>query len=222
MKHVSTVLAAAVALGLFTVEARAQPDNGKGMTVTGRITQLQSEANQVTLKTDAGKEINLSVDGSSRLELGQKAARLNQFKPGQRVRVTYAQTSGKDRVQTMTDATTSAGDLNRKIRATLESAKKYTFQQRDEYKQKLQGVVHDVDQHMKDLEARTRQASGRAKEELSEQVRELRKKSGVLHEKLKQIGSTTAAAWDEFRTGVSNAVTDLGAAFERIHSRVKQ
>src|SRR5205823_8750833 len=102
-------------------------------------------------------------------------AKLTDFKPGTPVLVTYEVRSGRNHVVSATAHPETLDSVKKKVQEALQSAKNYTYDHKDEYAQKLQGVVDDVNAKIADLKTRAEKAGAEAKERLEPQIEELRR-----------------------------------------------
>jgi hypothetical protein len=171
----------------------ARGDEGRGDRLHGRIAEVRPGTGQITVQTRDGKDHTLTVDDRSTLRVGGETAKLDQLKPGMRVRVRYAAGDGKDRVLALT-AVPPAEDLRKQIRETLQAARAYGYQQKDEYARKLQGLLGDLDERIDELQEHAQEAKGQAHEEFDRQMKDLRRKREVVREQLDKVKAATPGA----------------------------
>ncbi len=183
-------------------------------TTKGRIQEVRPSAHQVTITTDGGKELTLRVDDRSRLEQQGHKVALDQFKKGMQVRVTYATGAGEKRVVSLTPVV-SGKEVEKNIGKALQSIKSYTFQQKDEYRKKLQGVMEQADERIAELQRKADRAGAEAKQQYAEQIQHLRRLRDKAHTQLERVNSATPQAWDDLKSGVGSALDDLRKAFEK-------
>jgi hypothetical protein len=215
---VSAILACATAPWLRGDDP-ARTETGKAVTVTGRIAQLQPDEHQVKVTTTDGKTLTLVLDNRSKVQRHQQEAKLSQFREGERVRVTYEPQPQGNRVVSLTAAPMTAAEVSREFREALKAAKTYTFEQKDEYAKRLRPVLRDLDDRIKELKAQASQAGEEARKRLEPQIAQLRQQRQVVEQKLEKIKAATPAAWEEIKSGISSAVSDLQKAFERASSQ---
>src|SRR5438552_1964889 len=124
-------------LGLLLPWSRADERDRAGTEqlphVRGIITDIRPEDKQVTVRTPKGEELKLAVDDKSRLQLEGNEVKLDQFKKGMRVRVAYDTKDGKPHVVSLTDPLLTADKLQKQIGEALNTAKSFTFEQKEEY-----------------------------------------------------------------------------------------
>ncbi len=191
-------------------------------TVRGRIAQVRPLDKTLTVHSSKGEDITLNVDEHSRLEIQRQPAKLGDFQEGMRVRITYDTEHGKNRVLTLSQPRVTLENLQKEVGTALESAKSYTYQQKEEYQKKLSGVLQDLDEHMDDLKAKAGQASDEAKKRYAKEIDELGKKREVLHKKLAQVRAAAPGAWEDIKSGVGAAAHDLQHALERVRARLQE
>lgn len=125
-----------------------------------------------------------------------------------------------------TEATATANpetvdSVKQKVKEALQAAKNYTYDHKDEYAQKLQNVVDDVNAKIADLKARAEKAGAEAQAQLQPQIDELRQKGREVQRQLDKVQAATPAAWSEIKTRVSKALEDLQDAFEKAKEKFK-
>jgi hypothetical protein len=207
----SAVALAVAAFGLLFPGPAAGADTHL---VRGRVVKTDPAAKTVTVRPNEGADVTLAVTDASRLEVGGKPATVAQLKEGQRVRVSY--TDKTNQVVSLKPAVTTEEDLRREVKQALGAARDYTFRQKDKYEARLRGTAEDVQDRIDYLEARAKDAGAEAKERIRERIAELRKKKGVLNDKLDRVGSATADAWEDVKSGVGAAADDLQKALDRV------
>jgi hypothetical protein len=191
-------------------------------TVTGRILEVQPAEGRLTLQTPEGHKLELSLDDRSEVRLQHQEARLGQFKEGSRIRVTYQPANGKNRVISLRDAPVTAEEVQQELREALESAKAYTFRQKEEYEKRLQPVLQDLDDRIDVLKEKAKGAAREAKKRYAQAIEELRREKEVVREQLAKARAAAPGAWNEVKAGVSAAWDDLRKAFERANERLKE
>jgi Cu/Ag efflux protein CusF len=224
--RLGTALAvAALAAGAAVVLAADQKnraDAGKEITITGRIIHIRPADGRLTLQTLEGDQLELSVDSQSQLSFHQHEAKLSQFKEGTRVRVTYSAAGGNNRVISLREAPVTAEELRQELRDALETAKAYTFQQKEKYQRRLEPVLRDLDDRIGSLREQAKDARKEARKKYGEAIKELQRERQVVREQLDKVQAATPGAWEEAKAGMSAAWDDLRKAFQRAHERFKE
>ncbi len=111
--------------------------------------------------------------------------------------------------------------VKNQVRDALQSAKDYTYEHKDEYVQKMQGVVDELNRKLVDLKARAESASAEARTRLQPQIDELRRQADALQTQLEKVKAASPEIWNDVKTGVRDAFEDLQKAFEKARERVK-
>jgi len=211
MKHPRCMILSFSALAVLASAALTAENR---QTVKGRIREVSASTHRITLATDGGKELTFRVDKNSRLERKDREVGLDEFKKGMRVKITYESRGGERRVVSMTPVTVSAEEVRTEIREALQSAKSYTYRQRDKYRERLERVLKRADNRIDELRDQAAQAGDQAKKKYHEQIKQLRRVRDKARTQLKRLKSATPEAWEDFKSGVRSAFEDLRKAFE--------
>lgn len=216
MRRFVKVCAVLLALGLVGADdARSDPK-----TIRGRVKELQPPE-RLTVETSQGELVKLHVGKDATLRYEGQPADLRRFTLGTSVRVTYEPRDGAGRAIEITHGSVSAAQVKQDVNDALRSVKDYTYQQKDEYERKLQGVLRQLDDQVQDLNERAAQASGTAKEQLSKSAADLNARAEVVRQRLQRVRSASADAWQDLRAGVHSAFEELRDAFERASTHFK-
>ena len=116
----------------------------------------------------------------------------------------------------------TAEDVDRQTREALQSAKSYSYEQKDEYQKRLQGVLQKLNDQIDELKRQAEQASGKARQQYQEELVRLEKLRIKAREQLARVRSATPGAWEDIKAGVSAAVEDLHNAYERAKTHFQQ
>ncbi|MBX9582610.1 MAG: PRC-barrel domain-containing protein [Gemmataceae bacterium] len=191
-------------LVLAAAPAAAEPE-----VVRGQVTKVASAADRLTIRTTAGKEITFAAVPGSRLEADGKPLALADLKEGRRVRVTYREAAGRKEVVALKPAVVTDEALKKEVGQALAAAKQYTFQQKDEYAERVRGVIADLDDRIDRLEAEAKDAGAEAEAKLRARLADLKKHRTALKDRLDKVGSAAADAWDDVKDGFSAAAREL-------------
>ncbi len=203
------------AAAVLAVLAAATPAAENREKVEGRIREVRPSAHQLLLQTREGKELTLQVDNRSRVEQNGREVGLDQLRAGTRVQVAFESRDGENRVVSLKAVPVSAEDVRKEIREAFQAAKAYSFQQKDDYRKKLQSVLDDVNARIDDLQHQAAQAEGEARKQYSRQIEQLRRLRDRVQDQAERVKSATPGAWEEIKSGVGSALEDLRKAFER-------
>jgi len=205
-----------------SVKPGVQPAGSKEITVTGRIIKLHPSEDKLTLQTTEGTELELQFDSRSDVRLHQQEAKLNHMKQGDRVRVRYQSANGKNRVLSLHDAPVTSEEVQQELREALEAVKAYTFQQKEEYRKRLEPVLRDMDERIEHLEEQAKGAGKQAQKQYAQAIQDLQHQKEVLRGQISRLQATAPGAWEEVKAGVSAAWDDLRRAFQRANDRLKE
>jgi hypothetical protein len=214
---VVTLLACSSVLAAEGKEARR---GDRHPLVRGKITAVNPDARQITVRDKDDKEWKLTMDDDSRLRLQGRPAKLSEFKKGDRVRVRYEKKDGKNHVVLMRKPG-AARAVARTVREALRTARAYGHDKKAEFQLKLQKAVDDLDDRLDDLQEQAENTSGEARKKADAEMKELRKKRRALREKLAKVKAAAPGAWEDAKSGVSDALDDLEKAYEKARSRIK-
>lgn len=178
-------------------------------TVRGRVTTTDPAANRVGVRTTAGRDLVLAVTPGSRLTVGGKPVGLAELKAGHRVRVTYREADGAKELVALRPAVTTDADLKREVSEALAATRDYTHRRKDEYAERVRGVLDDLDDRIEALREEAAEAGADAKRRLEPRIAELKAKRAALDDRLGKVRAASAEAWDDVKEGFGDAARDL-------------
>jgi cytochrome c556 len=120
------------------------------------------------------------------------------------------------------DEPVTAEDVIRQMRETLKAAKAYGYEQKDEYRQKLQAVLDKVDRQIDVLSRKAEEGGEEARAKARQQLKELKKVRDKAQKQLDRVKEATPGSWDEVKQGVATAMDDLAGAFSRAAEHFKK
>lgn len=115
----------------------------------------------------------------------------------------------------------SAGELKKQAEQTLETAKKLTVQQKELYQQKVEAELRELGDRISELKKKSETVRGEALQELESKFQELKEKQKAAEQKLNELRSSTAQAWQDAKTGLENAVGALKRSYDNILKNFK-
>lgn len=115
----------------------------------------------------------------------------------------------------------SPEDVTKQAEKTLEAARQYGAQQKQEAERAIEAKLRDVSALIADLSAKAETAKGETRKKLDTQIAELKLKEAEARERLDQLKSSSAKAWEDVRSGVEKGIEDLKKAYEGAASRFK-
>lgn len=83
------------------------------------------------------------------------------------------------------------------------------------FENEMEKKVAELNRQLGEMKGKTENATGKAREELQNQVSALEKDLNTAQDKLKDVKDATAENWKELKSGVEVAFDDLGRSFER-------
>lgn len=116
---------------------------------------------------------------------------------------------------------TSASDLKKQAEQTLETAKKFTAEQKEIYQRKAEAELRELGLSIAELKKKSEVVRGEALEQLESKLKELKEKQKVAEKKLSELRSAGAQAWEDAKTGLENAVAALKSSYENIVKQLK-
>jgi hypothetical protein len=115
----------------------------------------------------------------------------------------------------------SASDLKKQAEQTLETAKKYTAQQKELYQKKAETELSELGDRISELKKRSETLRGEALQGLEAKFKDFKEKHKAAEKKLSELKSSTAQAWQDAKTGVDNAVGALKSSYDNILKNFK-
>ena len=112
-------------------------------------------------------------------------------------------------------------DVKKQAAETMEKAKAYAEQQRQEYTKQAQATLDDLSKKIDQLKEQAKNYKGEALAKIEAGLADLKVKQDQAKQKLQEVGSSTGAAWEQIKTGVDKAVTDLQKAYNEASSYFK-
>lgn len=116
---------------------------------------------------------------------------------------------------------TSASELKKQAEQTLETAKKLTVQQKELYQKKVEAELRELGDRISELKKKSETVRGEALQELESKFQELKEKQKAAEQKLNELRSSTAQAWQDAKTGLENAVGALKRSYDNVLKQFK-
>ncbi len=113
-------------------------------------------------------------------------------------------------------------EVKKQAAETMEKAKAYAEQQKQEYTKQAQATLDDLSKKIDQLKEQAKTAKGEAQTKIEAGLADLKVKQDQAKKKLQELGGPTGAAWEKVKTGVDKAVTDLQKAYNDASSHFKQ
>jgi DNA-binding transcriptional regulator GbsR (MarR family) len=121
-----------------------------------------------------------------------------------------------DNEQTQSEpAAVTKEDVKNQAKEAYETTKAYTQEQMQAFREKAEARLAEYEQDIDQLQAKAEKLEGDAKAKAEQQLTELRQKRDAVSEKLKELGTSSANAWEQIKSGIDAALEDLGNAYKK-------
>ncbi len=117
--------------------------------------------------------------------------------------------------------TVTREDLKKQAAETMEKAKAYAEQQRQEYSKQIQGTIDDLSKKIDELKGQAKNYTGEAQKKIEAGLADLKVKQEQATKKLQEVGSSSGSAWEKLKAGLDKAVSDLQKAYNDASSHFK-
>jgi spermidine/putrescine-binding protein len=119
----------------------------------------------------------------------------------------------------------TAVDVKKEAKEAMETAKTYAFKQKEEYLQQIKAKMKEYDREIQELLAKAESRATDLKEEgkaqFDQSMEALLNKKQTAAEKLNELNSASAEAWEDIKSGMDSALDELTKAFDRARSHFK-
>jgi hypothetical protein len=112
-------------------------------------------------------------------------------------------------------------DVKKQAAETMEKAKAYAEQQKQEYSKQAQSTLDDLSKKIDQLKEQAKVAKGEALTRIQSALGDLKIKQDQAKQKLQELGSSAGPAWEQIKAGVDKAVADLQKAYNDASSHFK-
>jgi hypothetical protein len=212
----TTTLCAILPLTVLTAVCRA--DQPEPLAIErGRVTEVRPADHTLTIHTHDGRDLVLHADDSSIIRWHRDKVGLADLRVGARVRVWYR--PGDHHLVRLNPPLT-LDDVKNDLRNAAETAKDYTYQHRDEYQKKMNGVMHDLDEQIEELKEKARAASADAKTRYDRELADLARQRDALRDRLTRLRAAAPDVWTDIKSGVSAAARDLRDTLDKVKSHM--
>ena len=113
---------------------------------------------------------------------------------------------------------TASQQLDKVQEKTKEAArdmKDYTFAQKAEFTEKMQGQLADLNKDLDQLEAKIEKSSDAVKAEAKPKLQALREQAAKLNKHLEEAKNATESTWDSVKAGSKKAYNELKDGFNQ-------
>ena len=119
-------------------------------------------------------------------------------------------------------ATDKAQVVKQKASETVQAASDYTKEQKEEIQKSTEDKLNTISAEISDLKKDAKNATGKAKEEIDQELKYLERKQASLKKDLQRWKESSGKAWDEMKSGMSAAVDRLGESYQRAKKELKE
>jgi len=112
-------------------------------------------------------------------------------------------------------ATVSKEDVKKEAKEAYDAAKAYTQEQMQAFRKQMEIKLNEFGEKIDQLQAKTEKLGEDGKAKAQQQLTALRQKRDEVSEKLKELGSSSGNAWDQLKSGIDEAMEDLGNAYKK-------
>jgi TolA-binding protein len=112
-------------------------------------------------------------------------------------------------------------DVKKQAAETMEKAKAYAEQQKQEYSKQAQATLDDLSKKIDQLKEQAKIAKGEALTKIQTSLADLKAKEEQAKQRLQDVRSSTGAAWEQVKTGVDKAIAELQKAYNDASSHFK-
>jgi hypothetical protein len=112
-------------------------------------------------------------------------------------------------------------DVKKQAAETVEKAKAYAEQQKQDYSKQAQATLDDLSKKIDQLKEQAKIAKGEALTKIQTSLGDLKVKQDQAKQRLQELAASTGAAWEQVKTGVDKAVDDLHKAYNNAASQFK-
>lgn len=108
----------------------------------------------------------------------------------------------------------SKEDVKQETREAYEATKAYTQEQVQALRQATETELVEYDKKIDQLQENAAKLGDDAKMKVERQLAELRRKRDAVSEKMKELGASSASAWDQIKSGIDAAMMDLANSYD--------
>jgi len=100
-------------------------------------------------------------------------------------------------------------------KAAAQDMKDYTFAQKAEFTEKMQGQLNSLNKDLDQLSAKVEKSSDAAKAEAKPKLQALRDQSNQLNKQLDNVRNSTESTWDSVKTTSQKALDSVKEGFQQ-------
>ena len=116
---------------------------------------------------------------------------------------------------------TATEKVSKEVSEAWDAIKGYAFEKKEDLVTASQKQLDDMQPKIDELRARAKDATGEAKKEADRALATLEEKRKQAAEHLKKTKASSAAAWDDVKTGLGKAMHELDTSFQKASQHFK-
>lgn len=109
----------------------------------------------------------------------------------------------------------TADDVKKETKEAFEATKHYTVQQKETLHDKMQHELDEMKAKIARLKMDAARTTDKGKAETKKHIKELDKKAEAAGNRLEELKSSTAEAWDDVKSGTNKAFNDLKQSYRK-------
>lgn len=95
------------------------------------------------------------------------------------------------------------------------------MEKKEVYQQKIEGLVKEWDAKIEQLKAKAQQANADAKNHYMDMIEDVKARKAVMQARLHDLKRSGGGAWEEVKTGVEGALSELEEAYRKALAHFK-
>ena len=107
-------------------------------------------------------------------------------------------------------------DVKKEAKEAYDTTKTYTQEQMQAFREQTAARLAEYEKDIDQLQAKAEKMGGDAKAKAEQQLTALRQKRDAVSEKMKALGSSSAGAWEQIKSGIEAALEDLGNTYKKV------
>ena len=112
--------------------------------------------------------------------------------------------------------------LKKESKAATQDMKDYTFAQKEEFTEKMQGQLTEINKDLEQLSAKIEKASDSAKAEAKPKLQALREQTAKLTKQLELAKGATESTWNDVKIGFKKGYGELKEGFHQAHQWISE
>lgn len=124
-------------------------------------------------------------------------------------------------LQVFANESVTKEEVKQKTVEAASAAVQYTKEQKEAAQKEMEANLDALKKQIAELKASANKKSGDVKKDLKEQAAALELKQKNLRKELNQLKRSTGRAWDDMKTGMSEAIQKLSESYEKAKENFK-